>query len=113
MKELIRRNIKQAGIFFLVALFCLPSVLAQGEGDGSLPAPLAEKELQFVSTSSWCLTDTECSFTVVLPEIVPSQVAIGNPVLPAGVSFVSASKNLWIEGRASGTILELVLSHSR
>lgn len=113
MKELIRRNIKQAGIFFLVALFCLPPVLAQGEGDGSLPAPLAEKELQFVSTSSWCLTDTECSFTVVLPEIVPSQVAIGNPVLPAGVSFVSASKNLWIEGRASGTILELVLSFSQ
>ena len=113
MKEIIRINIKLAGVFLLATLFFLSPVMAQGEGDGSLVSPLAGTELQFVSTSSWCLTDTECSFTVVLPEIVPSQVGMGTPSLSAGVTFVSASKNLWVEGRASGTILELVFNFSQ
>ena len=95
MKEIIRINIKLAGVFLLATLFFLSPVMAQGEGDGSLVSPLAGTELQFVSTSSWCLTDTECRFTVVLPEIVPSQVGMGTPSLSAGVTFVSASKNLW------------------
>ena len=113
MKEIIRINIKPAGVFLLATLFFLSPVMAQGEGDGSLVSPLAGTELQFVSTSSWCLTDTECRFTVVLPEIVPSQVGMGTPSLSAGVTFVSASKNLWVEGRASGTILELVFNFSQ
>ena len=67
MKEIIRINIKLAGVFLLATLFFLSPVMAQGEGDGSLVSPLAGTELQFVSTSSWCLTDTECRFTVVMP----------------------------------------------
>ena len=48
MKEIIRINIKLAGVFLLATLFFLSPVMAQGEGDGSLVSPLAGTELQFV-----------------------------------------------------------------
>ncbi len=113
MKKFVCMKIKLPGLFLLVLFFNLPSVGAQGAGDEGSDLLRLDRELRVASTSSWYLTDTECSFSVVLPEIVPSQVSFGNPVLPSGASLVAASKNLWVEGRNSGTIIELIISFSQ
>lgn len=113
MKKFVCMNIKLAGLFLLVLFFNLSSVVAQGEGDDSAVLPPLDKDLKVTSTNSWYLTDTECYFSVVLPEIVPSQVSLGNPVLPSGATLITASKNLWVEGRNSGTIIELIIIFSQ
>lgn len=113
MKNFLCKKNKLVGCFILAFFVCLPVVLAQGEGDFSVPA--FEKQLEFglADGSSWCLTDTECSFTLVLPDIVPSQVRFENPTGIPGVTLLSATKNLWVEGLNSGTSIEFVFSFSQ
>ena len=51
MKEIIRINIKLAGVFLLTTLFFLSPVMAQGEGDGSLVSPLAGTQTRVSATT--------------------------------------------------------------
>ena len=110
MKNFLCKKNKLAGCFILVFFMCLSTVLAQGEGDFAVSGKL---ELRLTNGSTWCLTDTECSFSVILPEIVPSQVRFENPTGISGVTLLSATKNLWVEGLNSGTSIELVFSFSQ
>lgn len=110
MKNFLCKKNKLAGCFILVFFMCLSTVLAQGEGDFAVSGKL---ELRLTNGSTWCLTDTECSFSVILPEIVPSQVRFENPTGISGITLLSATKNLWVEGLNSGTSIELVFSFSQ
>ena len=112
MKNFLCKKNKLAGCFILAFFMCLPVVLAQGEGDFAVPVS-GKLELGLTNGSTWCLTDTECSFSVILPEIVPSQVRFENPTGISGVTLLSATKNLWVEGLNSGTSIELVFSFSQ
>lgn len=55
MKNFLCKKNKLVGCFILAFFVCLPVVLAQGEGDFSVPA--FEKQLEFglADGSSWCL----------------------------------------------------------
>lgn len=102
----------------MLVLFCLlPSAWAQGDRDGSHDGLLSggpnQNELVVSSEESWCLTDSECVFSVVLPNILPAQVRLGNLQVPAGVDFLSSYKDMWVEGEKTGTFIRLVLSFSR
>ena len=110
MKNFLCKKNKLAGCFILVFFMCLSTVLAQGEGDFAVSGQL---ELRLTNGRTWCLTDTDCSFSVILPEIVPSQVRFENPTGISGVTLLSATKNLWVEGLNSGTSIELVFSFSQ
>ena len=110
MKNFLCKKNKLAGCFILVFFMCLSTVLAQGEGDFAVSGKL---DLRLTNGSTWCLTDTECSFSVILPEIVPSQVRFENPTGISGVTLLSVTKNLWVEGLNSGTSIELVFSFSQ
>ena len=113
MKNFFCKKNTLVGCFLLAFFVSLPTVLAQGEGDFSVPASGKKLEFALADGSSWCLTDTECSFTLVLPDIVPSQVGFENPTGISGVTLLSATKNLWVEGLNSGTSIELVFSFSQ
>lgn len=102
-------------IFFLL-LITIP-LFAQGDkespaGTGGIPA-LYQQDLVLSSDNPWCLTDSECSFSVLLPEISPSQVGIGNPRLPEGVQFLASHKDLSVVGRNAGTSIRVMLTFSR
>lgn len=113
MKNFFCKKNTLVGCFILAFFVSLPTVLAQGEGDFSVPASGKKLEFALADGSSWCLTDTECSFTLVLPDIVPSQVRFENPTGISGVTLLSATKNLWVEGLNSGTSIELVFTFSQ
>lgn len=113
MKNFFCKKNTFVGCFILAFFVSLPTVLAQGEGDFSVPASGKKLEFALADGSSWCLTDTECSFTLVLPDIVPSQVRFENPTGISGVTLLSATKNLWVEGLNSGTSIELVYTFSQ
>lgn len=113
MKKFFCKKNTLVGCFILAFFVSLPTVLAQGEGDFSVPASGKKLEFALADGSSWCLTDTECSFTLVLPDIVPSQVRFENPTGISDVTLLSATKNLWVEGLNSGTSIELVFSFSQ
>lgn len=113
MKNFFCKKNTLVGCFILAFFVSLSTVLAQGEGDFSVPASGKKLEFALADGSSWCLTDTECSFTLVLPDIVPSQVRFENPTGISGVTLLSATKNLWVEGLNSGTSIELVFTFSQ
>lgn len=113
MKNFFCKKNTLVGCFILAFFVSLPTVLAQGEGDFSVPASGKKLEFALADGSSWCLTDTECSFTLVLPDIVPSQVRFENPTGISGITLLSATKNLWVEGLNSGTSIELVFTFSQ
>lgn len=102
----------------MLVFFCLlPPVWTQGDRDrpldGLLSGGLNQNEPVVSSEETWCLTDSECSFSVVLPDILPAQVSLGNLQVPAGVDFLSSYKDMWVEGEKTGTCIRLVFSFSQ
>lgn len=81
-------------------------------GTDGMPV-LQQQNLVLSSDTPWCLTDSECSFSVILPEISPSQVGIGNPRLPEGVRFLAAHKDLAVSGSNAGTSIRVLLTFSQ
>lgn len=88
------------------------SLWAQMEGD-VISGAREQGEFVITSEASWFYTDTEYSFTLILPSISPNQVSIGNPFLPEGVNFLSSHKDLWVEGGNSGTSIRLLFTFSQ
>ena len=78
----------------ILSLLLMPiPFFAQGDKDAAAGAGgidgmavLLQQDVVLSSDNPWCLTDSECSFSVFLPEISPSQVGVGNPRLPEGIS---------------------------
>lgn len=86
---------------------------AAGAGGIDGMAVLLQQDVVLSSDNPWCLTDSECSFSVFLPEISPSQVGVGNPRLPEGVRFLAAYKDLSVAGSDAGTSIRVLLSFSQ
>lgn len=106
-----RKSLLEACLFPLVLLIA-GSGWAEGTMDSAL-SRMGVSELPVITSDSpWCLTDTECSFSVILPEISPAQVSIGSPRFPEGVRFLVSHKDLAVTGSAAGTSIRLVLVFS-
>ncbi len=106
-----RKSLLGACLFPLVLLIA-GSGWAEGTMDSAL-SRMGVSELPVITSDSpWCLTDTECSFSVILPEISPAQVSIGSPRLPEGLRFVASHKDLTVTGSTAGTSIRLVLVFS-
>lgn len=103
----------------ILSLLLIPIPLfAQGDKDAAaggtdgMPV-LLQQDVALSSDTPWCLTDSECSFSVFLPEISPSRVGVGNPRLPEGVRFLAAHKDLSVVGSDAGTSIRVLLTFSR
>lgn len=105
---MMRESLLGICLFPLVLLLASPG-WAEGTMDSAQPGVEASELPVITSDTPWCLTDTECSFSVILPEISPAQVSIGNLRLPEGIRFVASHKDLAVTGSAAGTSIRLVL----
>lgn len=79
----------------------------------AVPAVTEESQvLVLVPESKWCVTGAETSFTVVIPDVSPSEVQFSLEPLPDGVQFVSSYKDELLSGLHRGTRISLWFSFS-
>lgn len=81
----------------------------------TMVVPVVTEEPQvlvLVPESEWCVTGAETSFTVVIPEVIPSEVQFSLEPLPDDIRFVSSHKDEVLIGRHRGTRISLWFSFS-
>jgi len=94
-------------IFFIFFLMLFSYVLF------SAPSVAEIRSLKITADEQWFFTDSKCSFSLKIPDVLPNRVQITIGSMPEYLRFISSYKEEFVENGIRGTFIHLWFSSAK